>query len=339
VSGTLKVLQSFPPPRPTTNPYLVMLADSLRARPGVIVLNFSWRTALLRRYDVFHVHWPEILVGGRSPMKKAVRQVLTVIMLIKLRLTRTSIVRTVHNVQLPQGITRRETVLLRAIDRQTTLRVRVNSTTQLPPGVPAITIPHGHYRDWYSVYPRRAVVPGQLGYVGLIRHYKGVDTLIRAFHSVDSHHHLTLRVGGKPSTGELADTISRLSRDDPRITLQLAFLADTEFVDIVRSSELVVLPYRFMHNSAGTLTALSLDRPVLVPDNVVNRELSDEVGPGWVIRYAGELTGDHLLAALTEVRACPDRPPPDLHGRDWHGAGAEHVHAYREAIALRRGRN
>ena len=31
----LVVLQSFPRPRPTTNPYLVMLRDSLEALPGV----------------------------------------------------------------------------------------------------------------------------------------------------------------------------------------------------------------------------------------------------------------------------------------------------------------
>ena len=338
MTETLKVLQSFPVPRPTTNPYLVMLAKSLRARPGVTVMNFSWRTALLHRYDVFHVHWPEILVSGHSPMKKAVRQALTVLLLIKLRLTRTPIVRTVHNVQPPQGITRREALLLKAIERQTTLRIRINAATELPPGQPAVTIPHGHYRDWYSPYKHRAVVPGQFGYVGLIRRYKGVDTLIRAFRGVDADHQFTLRVGGKPSTPELAETIRESSGDDPRITLHLEFLTDSEFVDIVTSSELVVLPYRFMHNSGGALAALSLDRPVLVPDNAVNRDLSTEVGPGWVISYSGDLTADQLVGAVHEVRACPDRARPDLGRRDWVRSEDDHVRAYRDAIALLRGR-
>jgi beta-1,4-mannosyltransferase len=65
--GALTVLQGFPVPRPTTNPYLVMLAQSLREQPGVTVLPFSWRTALVGRFDVYHSHWPEILVGGRTP--------------------------------------------------------------------------------------------------------------------------------------------------------------------------------------------------------------------------------------------------------------------------------
>lgn len=338
MTETLTVLQSFPVPRPTTNPYLVMLAKSLRARPGVTVLNFSWRTALLHRYDVFHVHWPEILVSGHSPAKKAVRQILTVLLLIKLRLTRTPIVRTVHNVQPPQGISRREAVLLRAIERQTTLRIRINAATELPPGQAAVTVPHGHYRDWYSPYTHRAVAPGQLGYVGLIRRYKGVDVLIRAFQDIGMDQHVTLRVGGKPSTTELTSTIRRLAGNDPRILLHLDFLSDAEFVDIVTSSELVVLPYRFMHNSGGTLAALSLDRPVLVPDNEVNRELSEEVGPGWVITYSGELTADRLVGAVREVHACPDRARPDLSERDWVRSGDDHVRAYRDAIALLRGR-
>jgi beta-1,4-mannosyltransferase len=76
----LVVQQSFPRPRPTTNPYLVMLRDAVAAVPGVEVRTFTWRGALLDRYDVFHVHWPEILVSGHSPLKALVRQGLTVLL-------------------------------------------------------------------------------------------------------------------------------------------------------------------------------------------------------------------------------------------------------------------
>ena len=47
----IRVLQSFPAPRPTTNPYIVMLARSLAATPGLAVRTFTWRTALAGRYD------------------------------------------------------------------------------------------------------------------------------------------------------------------------------------------------------------------------------------------------------------------------------------------------
>src|SRR4051794_31037997 len=78
----------------------------LQEMPGVEVQTFSWRRALRGGYSVFHVHWPEILVSGRSRSKKLVRQCLFVLFLLRLRLTRTPLVRTMHNLDLPDGISR-----------------------------------------------------------------------------------------------------------------------------------------------------------------------------------------------------------------------------------------
>jgi len=329
------VLLSFPVPREITNPYNVLLTSSLRALPDVTVLNFSWRTALLGQYDVFHSHWPENLVDGHSPLKKVVRQVFTLLLLARLRITRTPIVRTVHNVERPRGISRRAGWILDLIDRQTTFRIRLNTTTRIAPAAPFTTIRHGHYRDWFARYPAATVVPGQLGYAGLIRRYKGVETLVAAFRETQSTHEgLSLRIGGNPSSPELAGTVSVLAGGDDRISLTLRLVTDAELVDIITSSELVVLPYRFMHNSGGTLAALSLARPVLVPDNAVNRALADEMGPGWVHRYAGELTAQHLTDTLTELEANPPRHPADLRAREWNRTGRDHVDAYRQARGL-----
>jgi hypothetical protein len=99
----------------------------------------------------------------------------------------------------------------------------------------------------------------------------------------------------------------------------------------VTEAELVVLPYRDVHNSGAALLALSLDRPVLVPDNEVTAELAAEVGPGWVHRYDGELTAETLRRALSAVREERRAPRPDLSGREWDGAAAAHVAVYRQA--------
>lgn len=337
MSGHLTVLQQFPVPRPTTNPYLVMLADHLRAVPGVSVQNFTWKGALLGRYDAFHIHWPEILVSGHTPLKQFLRQCLTVLLIVRLAVTRTPIVRTVHNVELPQDISRVEITLLRLIDRRTDFRITLNETTTLPEDQPSILIPHGHYREWFARHPRAAQQDGRFGYFGLIRRYKGVETLIEAFRSaVSTTRGLSLRVGGKPSTAELADTLTSLAGREDDVLLDLHFLGDDELVDIATSSELVVLPYRFMHNSGSTLAALSLDRPVLVPDNAVNRLLEAEVGPGWVHRFSGELDAEALLSAMEHVRATA-RGPVTFVDRDWDLGAARHVEAYRRAIAARRG--
>ena len=119
------------------------------------------------------------------------------------------------------------------------------------------------------------------------------------------------------------------------LDVTLRYVSDNEFVEVVTSSELVVLPYRFMHNSGTALAALSLERPVLVPDNDVNRALSEEVGPGWVHRFTGELASGALLDAVQAVRAEPPATAPDLGARDWHDVGAAHARAYRLAMDRR----
>jgi len=328
VTRPLVVQQSFPDPRPTTNPYIVMLRDALAGVPGVVVRTFSWRRALLGRYDVFHVHWPEILVTGATPARGVVRQVLFALLLLRLRLGRVPLVRTQHNLHLPTGLSRRQRALLLWAERWTTLRIALNDDTPVS-GAASVTIPHGHYREWYAQHPRAEVKARAFGYVGLIRRYKNVDGLLRAFREVEGDLHLG--VAGKPTSAELAQSIERLAAADPRVELQLGHVSDAELVALVTSSELLVLPYRFMHNSGGVLAGLSLDVPVLVPATPTNEALSREVGPGWVLQYEGDVSAPVLVRALDEVRAAHRSRRPDLDGRDWRRAGEAHVAAYEQA--------
>jgi beta-1,4-mannosyltransferase len=335
---SLVVLESFPRPRPTTNPYVVMLARSIE-EAGARVRYFSWPVALLGQYDVLHLHWPEALLAGRNPMKNLVRQLLYLVVLLRARLTRVPIVRTVHNLHLPSGISRRERLLLQLTERWTALRIRVNSSTELPAGSAFDTIVHGHYRDWFAEHTEPATVAGRLAFVGQIRNYKGLPKLIEAFGQtagLPGADGLTLHVAGAPTARDLADQLRAQAAPDPRIRLRLDFLTDAELVREIGEAELVVLAYVEMHNSGGALAALSLGRPVLVPANEVNRRLAEEVGPGWVLCYDGLLRADHLLAALAELHAQGERATrelsaPDLSARGWGRVGADHVAAFHRA--------
>jgi beta-1,4-mannosyltransferase len=335
----LRVLQSLRVVRPTTNPYLVMLNQRLRETPGLELLNFSYRTALLRSYEVFHVHWPEILLRGSTRLRTAVRQVLLVLVLLKLRLARVGVVRTVHNLHRPEGLRPHEHWLLEALDRLTVVCIHLNDHTPTRRHTTPVLIPHGHYRDWFANHLSSQARAGQFGYVGLIRRYKGVEGLLTAFRETSGHKSgpsLSLHVGGKPSTKEMADALVAIAAADDRIHLQLEFLSDADLVRIVTSSELTVLPYRHMHNSGGALAVLSLGRPVLVPDNVVNRALREEVGWDWVHVFAGELTAEDLMSTLLRVRN-RNGGLPDLTARNWDQVGAKHRDAYAQAVSRRRG--
>ncbi|GAB3920847.1 hypothetical protein GCM10011575_17280 [Microlunatus endophyticus] len=330
-SWPITALMSFPATPPKGNPYRLLLEQGLRTAPGLTIKHFSWRTALLDDYDVFHVHWPEILLEGTTPLKTAVRRLLFVLFMIRMRLRRVPIVRTMHNLELPQGIDPIEVGLLHVMERRTALWIRLNTSTDLPANRPGATILHGHYRDWYGRYPTQPTVRGRVVFQGLVRRYKNVPALVEAFRDV-ADPEASLHVLGKPSTAELDAQIRSAAGDDHRIDLQLGFVEESDLVAEITAAELVVLPYQEMHNSAAVLTALSLDRPVLVPDNEVNRKLAAEVGPGWVHTYAGEISAAAIEEALASVRAGHHAERPDLEARDWDLGGIQHANAYRRAV-------
>lgn len=337
VPERLRVMETVRELRPTTNPYIVQLVEALRDDPEVDLQLFSFSRAIFGKYDALHVHWPEALLGASSVLKRWRRRILVFAMLLRLRFSRTALVRTWHNLERPTGLARVDSLLLDLADRVTTLRIALNPTSTFPDAKPHVVIPHGHYRDWYT-HPREQAVPGQVAYVGLIRRYKGVENLVTAFTQLPGPH-LSLRVSGKPSTDELRTELTSLANDDPRISFDFRFLDDAEFVAAMTAGSLVVLPYHHMHNSGVALAALSLDRPVLVPDNEVNRMLADEVGPGWIHFFSGSLEVADLAKAVDAVQDAPPVAPPDLAARTWDLAGQQHKAAFRQAVGLEKERH
>ncbi|WP_211319138.1 hypothetical protein [Quadrisphaera granulorum] len=313
-----------------------MLHDALTDEGSLEVSTFSWSTALFGSYDVLHLHWPENLAQGHSPLKSLVREALTGLLCARLLLRRTAVVRTVHNLEVPSEATRHQRLLLAALDKLTTLRIALNTVTPAAEGELWELIPHGHYRGWMARYEEPPSVPGRIAYAGMIRRYKNVEHLIQVFSQVPGP--LTLRVAGAPSTAQLRSSLESLAADDPRVQLRLEHVSDAELAIVIGESELVVLPYSHMHNSGSALMALSLDRPVLVPAGEVNELLAREVGPGWVHQYAGTLTPAALAAAVNTAAGSHRGSSPDLSAREWVPAADAHARAYRRAVAARRGR-
>jgi beta-1,4-mannosyltransferase len=327
----LRVMQSFRAPRPTTNPYITMLDAALAAEPTVEHLRFDWRRALVGRYDVFHWHWPEGKLEGTTWWKKAGKHVLFGLLLLRHRLTSVAVVRTVHNVELPDVGPVSRWLLVRT-ERLTDHRIVLNSTTELAPGQTSSLVLHGHYRDWFAAYPRERSTPGRVSYFGGVRRYKSVGALLEAYREASAlRDGMSLRIGGRPSSPDLRASVEEEVAVLPDAEATLRFIDDDELVRLASSSQLVVLAYRFMHNSGSVLAALSLDRPVLVPRNEVNLALADEVGGPWVQMFDGRLDGPALIAALDAVAQIPAGSTPDLSRRDWGDAGRAHAAAYHRA--------
>jgi beta-1,4-mannosyltransferase len=335
----LRVLQSVKPPSAQTNPYVVQLARTLR-EDGSDVRWFTTRTGLTWRYDVFHAHWPEIMLrrDGR-PARLAARARFVLLMLRLQADRRVAVVRTLHNLGQHEAAGRTERLLLRWFDRRTDAWVALNDATPLPDPARGTVVLHGDYRDWYAGHEVPDAVPGRLLYFGLIRPYKGVDRLLATVEALLADSAVTLRVVGRPSTPDLRSLVEAACDRDRRVSALLDYVDDATLAREIGEAELVVLPYEDMHNSGALLLALSLDRPVLVPRSAVTVALEAEVGADWVHVYDGRgegLTPDVVRQALKAVRECPATSSPDLSRRRWPRIAAEHAAVYR--AALRRGR-
>lgn len=329
----LVVLSSLRAVRPTTNPYLLQLDEHLGR--DVDVLRFSWRTALLGRFDVLHVHWPEVLVTRRTRPRTLAAVLALGLVLLRLRVSGRALVRTVHNVEPHERPWLPVCWALRWCDAATRVFVRLNDRTPVPPDRVAVTIPHGSYVDWYAGRPHAEPVPGRLLFFGLVRPYKGIEGLLDAFGALDDPH-ASLRVAGNPSDAGLAATIVARCAADPRVSADLRHLSDDELSLEVGRAALVVLPYTQMHNSGAALLALSLGRPVLVPDTAVNRDLAAEVGAGWVQLVDGPLDAGALRRALDAVAEL--RGQPDLSRREWPEVARLHLEVLTDAARPRRAR-
>lgn len=300
---------------------------------------FTWGRALLGRYDVLHVHWPEQLVrDSRRPWLRWVRRRLLDLLLLRLRLRGVPVVWTAHNpAPHEQGSAAERRSLLR-FSRRIATTIHLTAAGR-GPGEPHVEVPHSHYREHFARVTTPAArateqVPGRVLYFGIIRPYKGVESLLAAFSGLDAPG-AGLRVVGHPHPGQ-AEVVRAACDRDHRISAVLRYVHDEELVREVRAAQLVVLPYRGqMHNSGTLLAALSLDRPVLVPRSATNTTLSERVGPGWVLEYDGDIDPQTLADAL-ERTTVPAASAPRLTEHSPQRVAQQHRDAYEAALRATR---
>ena len=330
----LRVLQSTPAPGPRTNPYVHQLHTALR-QAGVEVVPFAWRVALTGRYDLFHVHWAEILVKGHDPVRTAARRVLTALLVLRLSVTRTPVVRTLHNVRPHEPVRGLPGLLLAALGRRESWWIRLNGTTPVPDADRTTTIPHGHYRDWFAGAQSTSPVPGRLVLPGLVRAYKGYDEIVDALQLLGSE--VSLHLVGAVQDKQLEDRLREAASRDPRLIVTLRHVDDAELAIAVQEAQLVVLPYRDLQNSGAALLALSVGRPVLLPRSPAAQALADEVGRDWV-SLAGAGDPQSLASAISEALSRTLVGPggePDLSARGWDRGAQLHLAAYTAAFAAK----
>jgi glycosyltransferase involved in cell wall biosynthesis len=160
-------------------------------------------------------------------------------------------------------------------------------------------IPHGAF-DYLTRQEGELPLPDEMAAVevpvvlffGLIRDYKGVDVLLRAWRSVPD---AELWIVGMPRV-EMAP-LRALAGE--RVRFVPRFVDDLELPAYFRRADLVVLPYRDADQSGVLYTALAFGKPLVLSD--VGG--LGEVGAGHMVPPGDE---EGLADALRELLAAPD---------------------------------
>ncbi|SFR72203.1 Glycosyltransferase involved in cell wall bisynthesis [Agromyces sp. CF514] len=333
-SAQVRVLQSVIWSK-GTNPYVRLLAESLP--DGVSPLEFSWHRAIFGQYDILHMHWPEHLIRSQtSPLKSLVKTVLASALVARLRLTREPIVRTLHNLEPHEKWSKTSQRLGRRLDAMTTAWIAMDPIDATSVDGPVYVIPHGDYAPIFGSYPEIAPHEGLIVNFGHIRRYKGLEHLVDVVRDAQPYSQIRLRIVGPSDDAVLVESLVQSSIREPWLDVDPRLLSDEELATSIRSAELVVLPYEHLYNSGAAMLALTLSRPILLPETPMSTRLKAEVGDQWVHLYCGALSSRHLLDTLAVVRGRQKDSHPDLRMRNWSLLGREFASVYHERLAAPR---
>ena len=175
-------------------------------------------------------------------------------------------------------------------------------------------IPHGTF-DYLTRQPEELMLPPELNpgrreasargpvilFFGLLRPYKGIDTLIEACGALDGGGEAPpeLWIVGNPRMD-----LTELRRDAERIGIPVRwvtrFIEDEEIPEIMRQADLVVLPYHDGEQSGVLYTGIAFGKAMVVSDVGGIGEVAREHG---VARVVPPGDAEALAAALAELTA------------------------------------
>jgi glycosyltransferase involved in cell wall biosynthesis len=169
-------------------------------------------------------------------------------------------------------------------------------------------------------------------FFGLLRPYKGLDTLLEAFRRVEG---AELWIVGNPRMD--VEPLRRLAAEaQGRVRFLTRFVEDAEIPAIFRRADLVVLPYRDAEHSGVLYTGLAFGKPLVLSavggfPEVAEQSAARLVPPEDPAALAGiltELTGDE--AARAELGDAAARAAAGSYS--WDESARQTLALYRELL-------
>jgi glycosyltransferase involved in cell wall biosynthesis len=263
--------------------------------------------------DILHIHWPEqVFWAGGGRLKVLSRLFKTLWTLRMLKKAGVKIVWMVHNIA-PHDLSKKQLPLW-LLFRQFLYRMTDGFMTLSPATIDAVRGELAGLKSkpaeysWHPSFARsvesrpRPQIRAQLGFsnsnrvlgiLGLLRPYKGIETLIEVFQTLPDPD-TRLLIVGMPIDAAYGDSLSRSVKSDRRIVLLPEHMSDTVFAEYLSASDLIVLPFQKILHSGSIIHALSEHRPVLTLKTPFSTSLRDVVGEDWITTYDGSLQASHL---------------------------------------------
>lgn len=128
-------------------------------------------------------------------------------------------------------------------------------------------IHHGAF-DYLTRLPEEKPLPAELEgaegpvilFFGLLRPYKGIDTLLEAFAEIEG---AELWIAGNPRMD--VEPLQQLAAEAPgRVRFLTRFVEDAEIPAIMRRADIVTLPYRDVEHSGVLYAALAFGKPLVL---------------------------------------------------------------------------
>lgn len=235
--------------------------------------------ACAKDIDILHIDWAHSLYSGATPSRALLKWLLYNLDLLARR--RKPIVWTLHNERSHNPTSSFEDRAIEKLIRNISGAVFLSkhSKTTLAQTWPTLdtkphaVIPHGNYIDWYphQLDKKHARLKLDISddkkvalFLGRVQPYKGIETLISSFKSIDNSS-ARLIIAGKPTSIDFRDHIRNLASTDQRIKIKLEHIPDSEIQQYFAAADFSVLPFKKVLNSGSAILSMSFSTPILAP--------------------------------------------------------------------------
>ena len=315
----LRVLYSFSDFSLQSNPYVVKLVAGLENVTTSIF--FSFRRAIFGRYDLVHLQWPEYVVKSESRTKRLLKTALCLLWIQRIRLTKIPVVYTVHNLMPHEKLDAISQVVLRKLLARVALRIYINESLENP--ADGITILHGMEPMANGISDKAAVGRSDLLFFGTLKQYKGIEDLVDAFFELPPSQ-FSLTIAGLGSD-QINRYLTSVTSGSSNIHFIPGHVPEETLADLIESSNLVILPYRYFYNSGVAFASLEKGKRILIPRSESSKSLVLEFGSDQIRLFEQKVTSQDIVNALRDDKY---RTKGEVRDRSWDTVSSLHILAY-----------